>query len=400
MPEEKENVELVVTTLEPSLTSQLPSDQNALPAHDAEIAVRDQEIALLRRQLEDERAEKTYKIALALTLANAAYDAVFVLDEQYKIIAINDPAETLFEVVRPIGEHIAAVTGAPELEMMVTDALDNREEIFEEQITLNKRVYRVRVQVIPRDGNWFTALTLQDISELVRLNRARRDMVTNISHELRRPITNIRLIIEGLFHEQDKPKRKQSTSAVKAIGRETDLLQWIVQEMFDLSMIESGQAIMRMIELSARELLDEAVERLIDHSDAKDLRVNIETPELLQVLADRDQARRVLVNLLHNAIKWSPPGELITLRAQTDDTDVIFSVFDNGPGVADDQRERIFERFYQVDAARTSSDGTGLGLAICRHIVRAHGGRIWADGNVDAEGQKRGGRFFFTLPTP
>jgi two-component system phosphate regulon sensor histidine kinase PhoR len=364
-----------------------------------QLAERDAEIAALRQQLDDARAEKAYKIALALTLANAAYDALFVLDEKHQIIAINDTAETLFEVMRPIGEQIAVVTGAPELEMMVTNALDNREEVFEEQITLNNRVYRVRVQVIPRDGNWFTALTLQDISELVRLNRARRDMVTNISHELRRPITNIRLIIEGLFHEQDKPKRKQSTSAVKAISRETDLLQWIVQEMFDLSMIESGQAIMRMIELPARSLIDEAVERLIDHSDAKDLRVTIETTEPLPVLADRDQARRVLVNLLHNAIKWSPPGEMITLGAHQDGDEVLFSVCDNGPGVSEEYRERIFERFYQVDPSRTSSDGTGLGLAICRHIVRAHGGQIWAVGNVDAEGHKRGGRFFFTLPS-
>jgi two-component system phosphate regulon sensor histidine kinase PhoR len=357
-----------------------------------------EQIAALEAKIAEMERTHQYKLALALTLANNAYDALMVLDEQQRIVAINDTAETLFEVVRPIGENVVDVTGAVELKNLVTDALENRESVLEEQVVINKRVYRARVQVIMRDGNWFTAVAMQDISELVRLNRARRDMVTNISHELRRPIANIRLIIESLFHEQEKPKRKQSTSALKAIARETDLLQWIVQEMFDLSMIESGQSIMRMIELPVVELLEEAVERLIDHSDAKDLKVIIEAPADLHTLADRDQARRVLVNLLHNAIKWSPPGEIITLTAQLHNDEILLGILDHGPGVAEDQRERIFERFYQVDPARSGSDGTGLGLAICRHIVQAHGGRIWAEGNTNERGENIGGRFFFTLP--
>ncbi|PJF28313.1 MAG: hypothetical protein CUN53_00785 [Phototrophicales bacterium] len=357
-----------------------------------------EQIAVLEAKLAEVEREYQYKLALALTLANNAYDALLVLDEQHRIVAINDTAEALFEVVRPIGEHVVDVTGAAELENLVTDALENRESVLEEQVVINKRVYRVRVQVIMRDGNWFTAVAMQDISELVRLNRARRDMVTNISHELRRPIANIRLIIESLFHEQEKPKRKQSTSALKAIARETDLLQWIVQEMFDLSMIESGQSIMRMIDLPVYELLEEAVDRLIDHSDAKDLKVIVEVPADLHTLADRDQARRVLVNLLHNAIKWSPPGEVIVLRAERQEDEILFAILDHGPGVPEDLVERIFERFYQVDPARSGSDGTGLGLAICRHIVQAHGGRIWAEGNTNARGENIGGRFFFTLP--
>jgi two-component system, OmpR family, phosphate regulon sensor histidine kinase PhoR len=134
------------------------------------------------------------------------------------------------------------VTAVPDLEEMVNDALTNQEESFEEQITIRERYFRVQSRVIRQEGHLFIGLALQDITQLVRLNRARRDMVANISHELRTPIANIRMIIDGLFHDQDKPKRKDSISSLQAIARETDALLWLVQEMSDLSMIESGQA--------------------------------------------------------------------------------------------------------------------------------------------------------------
>jgi two-component system phosphate regulon sensor histidine kinase PhoR len=253
----------------------------------------------------------------------------------------------------------------------------------------------VRAQVIRREGNLFIGLALQDVSELVRLNRARRDMVANISHELRTPIANIRLIIDSLFHEDEKPKRKRSISSIQAIARETDSLLWIMQEMLDLSMIESGQAILRMVEVPLKSLVDEAIERLEDQSESKDLKIVHDVPGEIQVLCDPDQTRRVLVNLLHNAVKWSPQGETINVRAVNGGDEVIVSVVDHGPGVPDDQVERIFERFYQVDPSRSKQGGTGLGLAICKHIVEAHDGRIWAEGNS----QSPGGRFMFTLPS-
>ncbi len=341
--------------------------------------------------------DESYKIALALTLANAAYDALLVVDPDTRIIAINTSAELLFNAVRPIGQRLVDVTQMPTLEMMVEDALANEEEVFEEQLTLERRFYKVRTQVIRRAGNSFIGIALQDVSELVRLNRARREMVANISHELRTPIANIRLIIEGLFHEQEKPKRKQSASALRAIARETDSLLWLVQELFDLSMIETGQAIMRMLDVPVNELIDEAVVRLEDQCENKGVTVVVDAPDELRVLADRDQARRVLINLLHNAIKWSPPNEKITICAEAAGDWAIFSVGDEGPGVPEEHRERIFERLYQVDASRSAGDGMGLGLAICRHIVDAHEGRIWVENN-DASKNGTGACFRFTLP--
>lgn len=354
-------------------------------------------IEALRGQLDAQAQEFAYKQALLLTLANTAYDALIVIDDAHRILAINNSAEELFNRQRPIGERLVDVTGAPELEMMVDDALANQETDFEEQLLLDKRAYRVRTQVIHRDGNLFIGVAFRDVTDLVRLNRARRDMVANISHELRTPIANIRLIIDSLFHEREKPKRKQSINSLRAIARETDALLWMAEELLDLSMIESGQAIMRMYEESIADIAAEAIERVYDQSAAKELEIVHNISGDMLALCDRDKVRRVLTNLIHNAIKWSPPGETISLHAEyigaTGD-EVCISVIDNGPGVPDDQRERIFERFYQADQSRSVSEGTGLGLAICKHIVEAHGGRIWAEGNS----RRAGGRFHFTLP--
>lgn len=341
-----------------------------------------------------DRDRHTYKMALALTLANAAFDALLVLNDRFEVIASNSSAEALFGREHPVGESLLSLTNSPEIQMMVEDALANAEETFEEQHAIGKRIYRVRAQVIRREGNLFIGLALQDVSELVRLNRARRDMVANISHELRTPIANIRLIIDSLFHDEEKPKRKKSATALRSIARETDSLLWLVQELLDLSMIESGQAILRMVDVPAGEMVREAFERLYDQCETKELTLVSEVPDNVHVLCDRDQARRVLINLIHNAIKWSPPKETITVKSVIGDDEVTFAVWDNGPGVPDEHTDRIFERFYQVDESRSVGEGSGLGLAICKHIVEAHEGRIWAEGNSSGGG----GRFMFTLP--
>jgi len=140
---------------------------------------------------------------LLAALADASYDALMVLDDKCRVLALNSSAEELFECKQPIGQSLLDVTGSPELESVVSDTLEYEEDTLEDQITIGKRVYRVRAQVIRHDGVMLIGLALQDVSELVRLNRARREMIANISHELRHPIANIRLIIDSLFHEDE-----------------------------------------------------------------------------------------------------------------------------------------------------------------------------------------------------
>lgn len=350
-------------------------------------------IANLRGQISTSELGIAESRALYAAVSIVAYDIVFVLNEELIVIATNHAGDAFFRRGNPVGEHISEVVDSPELVDLVTHAR-HEDEGLEEQLFIGNSHFRVRTRVLHYDNRHaFIGVALQDITQLVRLNRARRDMVANISHELRTPIASIRMIIEGLFHEQEKPKRKASISTLRTIMRETDSLLWLVQELLDLSMIESGQAIIKLLPNSLIEIVNDSTDRLADFMARKHLKAVVHVPERLQVLCDWEQTRRVFMNLIHNAIKWSPEYGAITISASYRDDEVLVSVFDTGPGVPDDQRERIFERFYQVDTSRSEQGGSGLGLAICKHIVEAQGGRIWAEGNSLG----RGGRFFFTL---
>src|SRR5690606_37468926 len=257
-----------------ALQASLAEREQALKQATAELQRSEERLAKLEQESARAEAESADRL-LALVLANTAYDALLVVDEQRRVIALNESAEALFGHQNVVVQPLADVTGSPEIDSLVEDALVNQEETFEEQLTINRRTYRVRVRVTPRGDSSYIGLAFQDVTELVRLNRARRDMVANISHELRTPIANIRLIIDSIFHEQENPKGKASRSALKAIARETDSLLWMVQELLDLSMIESGQAILRMVDVPVALLVDEAVERVIDQSAAKDLSIDV-----------------------------------------------------------------------------------------------------------------------------
>lgn len=351
----------------------------------------------LTRSLQDKLSryeqESAESKALFSTMSNVSYDHALVFDEDKTLIAYNHSARSLFRDKNPIGEQLHNVLDAPDLEDIVMRA-SGEEETLEEQFVLNDHYYRARTLVERYgDDKSFTGVAIQDITQLVRLNRARRDMVANISHELRTPITKIRFVIDSLFYDVDRPKRKASIESLHEISTEVDTLEDVVQELLDLSMIESGQSIMKLVDEPLHEIVEASIERLREKLEKKKITVQNHIPENMQILCDREHIRRVVTNLISNAIKWSPPKDVITLSANNADEDITISVYDNGQGVPDDQCERIFERFYQVDTARSGNEGSGLGLAICKHIVEAHGGKIWAEGNS----QGNGGRFLFTL---
>ena len=383
---------LLVSSLGISLYCRRQSSKIGALSQDVER--RDEEIRGLNDQLREIKRGGVESRAFHATISSVAFDLVLVLDEDLIVVMYNESAERFFGNRSPIGESLQNVIGSPELHSLVQHAL-TEPDCLEEQFEIDGAYYRARTQVISFEGERrFVGIAMQDVTNLVNLNRARRDLVANISHELRTPITRIRLIIEGLFLDADKPKRKASIQSLKEIAMETDALLWLAQELLDLSMIESGQAIMRLVPTSLKQVVDDLIERFEPHTEMKGLKIVSQVPQKYDALCDADQLTRVLGNLIHNAIKWSPPDEVITITASEQTDEITVSVYDNGPGVPEDLRERIFERFYQADVSRSGDEGTGLGLAICKHIIEAHGGRIWAEGNG------KGGQFLFTVLKP
>ena len=357
------------------------------------ISSRENEIAALRRQQLSAEHENNETKALYSALSEVAFDLALVLNETGVILSHNQAAERLFGEPCAVGRKLGEIIDSDDLANLVDYTL-NEHDSLEEQFVIADVYYRARTQIVTiAEDRRFVAVAMQDVTNLVNLNRARRDLVANISHELRTPITRIRLIIEGLFLDADRPKRKASIQSLKEIAMETDALLWLSQELLDLSMIESGEAIMRLVPTPLAQVVDEAIERLMPQAEMKDLSIVSHVSRSDAVLCDADQLKRALGNLIHNAIKWSPPGQAITITASDHEDEVSVSIFDKGPGVPEELRERVFERFYQADVSRSGDEGTGLGLAICKHIIEAHGGRIWAEGNSRGEG----GLFLFTM---
>lgn len=364
-----------------------------LQSANAAIAKRDELIDSLRAQVKANACSQLKRGGLVSAADSISFDPVFLLDARQTVLALNRAAALLVADENVAGMPISQVFDSPELLDLVALAQHENERL-EEQLVIGRSNYRVRAQTMDSIGQaGIVGIAMRDITDLVQLNRARRDLVANISHELRTPITRIRLIIEGLFLDADKPKRKASIQSLKEIAMETDSLLWLAQELLDLSMIESGEAILRLVKTPLKQVIDDAIERLESQAETKNLTIVSHAPQKFDVLCDADQLKRVLANLLHNAIKWSPSNDAITITAAEDGQEIVVTVFDNGPGVPDDVRERIFERFYQADVSRSADEGSGLGLAICKHIVEAHGGRIWAAGNS----QGMGGQFVFTV---
>ena len=248
----------------------------------------------------------------------------------------------------------------------------------------------------------YFAISIEDLTELRRLERVRRDFIANISHELRTPLASVRLLAETLEEAIDTdPERAQEF--VEKIENEVQHLSSLVTELLELARIESGQMPMTIEPVGAEQLVREVMARMLPLAQRHrvTLRTEIAQGET-QVAADSKQIARVLVNLVHNAIKFTPSGGEVVIgtRAQEEGRTQQFFVRDTGVGIRPEELPRIFERFYKADRARSKADyigpgggGSGLGLAIARHVVEAHGGRISAQ---SVPGQ--GSAFLFTLP--
>lgn len=343
------------------------------------------------RNLAEEMSGRPDPWALQV-VGEAAYNPLILADALRQVIAINPAARALFgvETAGP-GLSVMAVTRQHELDDLVEIALSEDEPI-ERQVEVQGRLYRARALARKTGQGRFAGLALEDIGELQRLGRARRDMVANISHELRTPITSIRLLVDTLLRGAASD-RKQRDQMLTRIAAEADTLQQIAQELLDLAMIESGRTETRLVPVALREVSQRAIGRLFEQAERKSQTITDDIPADLRALADADQVERVLVNLLHNAIKFTAEGGTIWLASSADLEWTTVTVTDTGIGIPLAERERVFERFYRGDRAR-GRGGTGLGLAIAKHIIAAHGGRIWAESARHGQGA----RLCFTLP--
>ncbi|MEO8571571.1 MAG: ATP-binding protein [Chloroflexota bacterium] len=232
---------------------------------------------------------------------------------------------------------------------------------------------------------------LEDVSELRRLQQIRAEFIDNLSHELRTPLTTVSLLAETLTREAEAAGDTIPPRMRDRIGKievETGHLVQMVTELLDLSRIESGGAlgVVDLLDLGA--VATASVERLRLFADRQGVTLHVDLPASVPpVRGDEARLGQVFVNLLHNAVKFSPDGGEVRVSVGAAGDAVVVSIEDHGVGIPRGAQARVFERFYKVDRARVRGEtgGTGLGLAIARHIIEQHGGRIWVR-SVEGDG--------------
>jgi signal transduction histidine kinase len=249
---------------------------------------------------------------------------------------------------------------------------------------------RVRTSSLDEVGRLAHAFNRMS-AELESLEELRRELVANVSHELKTPISALRAHLENLLDGVERP----DPETLQVMLAQSERLGRLVDQLLDLSRLESGDVPLERERVELAPLVEQVLSEIEVARPEHDVRLDDEIAvDLPPVFADRERVHQVLFNLLDNAVRFTPAGGQVTVTATRHDGTVDVTVADTGPGIAPEHLPRVFERFYRVDSARSRDDGgTGIGLAIARSVVEAHGGRIWA---LSEPG--RGSTFTFELP--
>jgi two-component system, OmpR family, phosphate regulon sensor histidine kinase PhoR len=315
-----------------------------------------------------------------LAFANQSFADILELDVPPK------PGSSLLEVARQT-EMIEAVrkvlAGEPRVEAEITTG------------TLRQHFFAATIAPVHAGNNLGAVIVLHDITELRKLERVRRDFVANVSHEFRTPLTAIQGFAETLLAgAMDDPQHRERF--LQIIVEHSRRLARLTEDLLELSKMDADRLELELRRVSVTQLIEACLETTKHRADEKELEL-VANPahNLPDIIADRRRLAEVLQNLLDNAVQYTLSPGKITVSASTRDSEVIFTVSDTGIGIPKADQSRIFERFYRVDAARSrEAGGTGLGLSIAKHIVEAHGGRIWVDSELG-----QGSHFHFSVPT-
>lgn len=335
-------------------------------------------------------ASESERLRLA-TVLDQITDGVLIADATGLVQFANPAAGRLFQFGNPLHHSIAEVVRNHQLVEAWRRGQQTR-QMQSESVEVPTRHQYLQLVVIPDQHTSGSLLLAQDLTQIRRLETVRRDFVSNLSHELRTPLASLKALAETLQEGalEDPPAARRFVDQIQI---EVDALTQMANELLELSKIESGRFSLNRSPVAASDLLHSAAQRMQVQAERANIALHVEYAEdLPKVQADSQRLEQVLINLIHNAVKFTRPGGEVVLYAEPGPGEVRFAVRDTGVGIPADQVSRIFERFYRVDKSRTGR-GTGLGLSIAKHIVEAHRGKIWAE---STEGQ--GSTFYFTIP--
>ncbi len=325
---------------------------------------------------------------------DSMHGAVIALGADQRITMVNPRAMSLLGLdEEPIGRTLLETVRSPDLDRLVHSAQAGTPAAGEIAL-LGDLALTLLVRATPLDVNGGAVLVLIDVTELRRLERIRRDFLANVSHELRTPVSVIRANAETLI-DGALDDREHAVRFTGNILKDAERLSNLVDDLLDLSRLESEGYQAEKVTLQLHGVLQNTVRSLKDLIESREHELTVGIPDDLAVMADPQGVEQIFLNLLDNAIKYTPEGGKIIIRADRRDGEIRIEVINNGPGIESRHRDRIFERFYRIDEGRSrETGGTGLGLSIVRHLAEAMGGRAGFEPVPDG-----GSLFWFTLPS-
>jgi two-component system phosphate regulon sensor histidine kinase PhoR len=353
------------------------------------------------RTLTDERNRSA-------TILRSMVEGVAVVDAKERIIFCNQAFREILglETTSYEGRPLIEVLRQSDLLGVIREALDGHEVVQSEVVvgTIRPRSFSMTAAPLPAhasEGSLERAarpegavVALHNITELRRLERVRRDFVANVSHEFKTPLTAIQgfaeTLLAGALEDRENNRR-----FLAIIRDHANRLARLTDDLLTLSRIEAGKLELELRPTSPAEIIEPCLETTRMKAKSKRIVLTVELPDdFPPVRGDAGRLREVLQNLLDNAVQYTPAGGRIHVSMALRDRQAVFTVADTGIGIPQAEQERVFERFYRVDAARSrEAGGTGLGLSIAKHIVEAHGGRLWVESAVG-----QGSRFHFSIP--
>jgi two-component system phosphate regulon sensor histidine kinase PhoR len=328
---------------------------------------------------------------LLAAVAEGLTQGVIAVDNEHRIELLNDAARKMLGVTSsPLGEPLIDFVRVPEL----FDLLDSDVAATAEVQLPNTP--RALIRTARKWGGDGRVLLLEDVTAMRRLETVRRDFVANVSHELRTPVAVIRANAETLM----AGARHEPVIAGKLIDglhRNAERLARILADLLDLSRLDAGQYRLELANVAVHRLVDQALSAVESQVAQRNVTVRVEVPDTLAVRADPKALDHILVNLIDNGIKYGRPDGTVSISARLDGPDdraVRIEVRDDGPGIADKHRARVFERFYRADPSRSrAAGGTGLGLSIVKHLVESMDGEVGVESNTP-----QGSIFWLCLP--
>jgi NtrC-family two-component system sensor histidine kinase KinB len=372
-----------------------------------EIGILAAEFNRMAERIQQLRRSDLGRLVVAQQTTEAAIDSLFepviVTDGEGKVTRLNRAAESLFGArAEAIGKPISEVAHDQRIAMAVSEALRARRSVTPESaaaaipISINGSEQSFRLRTTPMrdaEGHLLGAVALlENITHLREIDRLKSEFVNTAAHYLQTPLLNLQMGLHCLITDAAGEMTDEQKDILYACREDGERLERLMRDLTDLSRIESGEAAPRLAPVDVGEMIQSAVETFRLRAEAKDQSLNTDIAPALPLLdADAEQIKRVLDNLLSNAIRYTPRGGEIRIKAARREDYISISVTDTGHGIAPEYLPRLFHRFLSVPGAKPGS--TGLGLAISKRLVEAHGGQISARSEVG-----RGTTITFTLP--